>query len=1105
MDPSTPQPTGLEAHLRGLILTNADASSNISHTAHGQQQQPIPALATGPGPGPGPASASPSEHSASAAAGYPPSPRTGRKRLNQAQRRQMNAQLTIPVDPRPSFQQAGRGQRHHPHQQWQPVPPPGPHQRAMSGPSYGPPHGFARGRGNGNAFRGHHQHHASTVEVPSYANGFDGSHNHPSMSPAGWRQAAPQQQQQQSAHSHSHSQPHHYQNQHQHQHQHRRPFFRPDEVANQSALLDRLSFHIVADSEIQHPEIVEKEAFRGRIEQLIRHVIASYEQEQHAQGRQQPFEFSPLSVQLKCFGSLSSGFATKASDMDLALLSPQSQIQPDAKASPIPRLIEKALLDAGIGARLLTRTRVPIIKLCELPPEPLYRNLIANRDKWERGLENEGHEYHDDDEHEHDDHHNHSHNAITAATADDHHEDAAATGLDKIDEKEVAATSFEVPSIDGENQEPQKLYLRQGPGSTLDSYYGTAKRVLRKAGGRDVRGSTAMSFSDLQWDVLNRVCQAFVQGLSNIEVRERLQSFPSLAFKSAYNMPDNHSLMTTFTQIEGEHLVYHWNVWMAEQGSAIIQNDAEGVHAVEAWHAAQRKRDYGVDPVLFNKELHTLLERMRRVLSFQIVSLEQGNEEAPAQYHARAARVLENLRSSNQLRLANGPESTVVKQYIAGIRPREIKSAVSEYFEAMMAAGTVILGLDDVAQRHKSLQLAREFTRALEKGLYDQSQVEDIKEYVRLLQSSLVRIPGPGAAGCLVVPVTQKSAALVSRIRSLQDPHLLAPNQSRYKDHLEFPKTGAGVQCDINFSAHLALQNTALLRCYSHTDPRVRPMVLFVKHWAKVRGINSGYRGTLSSYGYVLMVLHYLVNVAQPFVCPNLQQLAPPPTPTEDHNNGTTYQGYNVHFWRNEEEILHLASMNQLNRNTESIGSLLRGFFEYYAQTGLMSSGHGKGFDWGRDVLSLRTLGGLLSKQEKGWTGAKTVYEVNESLDSGTANSAAAATTNTSSNPPAVAAKAPANTGAKTDDVKEVRLRYLFAIEDPFETDHNVARTVTHNGIVSIRDELRRAWRIIKASGGGETAENLLEDVGETSKADGASLAHLMDDIHGSHIFDDLV
>ena len=51
-------------------------------------------------------------------------------------------------------------------------------------------------------------------------------------------------------------------------------------------------------------------------------------------------------------------------------------------------------------------------------------------------------------------------------------------------------------------------------------------------------------------------------------------------------------------------------------------------------------------------------------------------------------------------------------------------------------------------------------------------------------------------------------------------------------------------------------------------------MGIFVKVWAKARKINTPYHGTLSSYGYVLMVLHYLMNVAKPPVIPNLQHRA---------------------------------------------------------------------------------------------------------------------------------------------------------------------------------------------------------------------------------------
>ncbi|CAE7217556.1 hypothetical protein P3342_013188 [Pyrenophora teres f. teres] len=249
---------------------------------------------------------------------------------------------------------------------------------------------------------------------------------------------------------------------------------------------------------------------------------------------------------------------------------------------------------------------------------------------------------------------------------------------------------------------------------------------------------------------------------------------------------------------------------------------------------------------------------------------------------------------------------------------------------------------------------------------------------------------------------------------------------------LDFPKTGCGIQCDINFENPLGIHNTHMLKCYSLTDPRVRPMVLFVKSWAKRRKVNSAYSGTLSSYGWVLMVLHYLVNVAYPPVCPNLQLMSHRP----ESEMTRIISGYQVRFWRHEQEIIRSAQSGRLTENKESVGSLLRGFFQYYASLSGYSYPRPPQFYWTNEVLSLRTPGGILSKQAKGWVGATT----------------------------------------KITAEKKVTNRYLFAIEDPFEIDHNVARTVTHRGIVTIRDEFRRAWRIVKAVGQGLKPEGGIFD-----------------------------
>ncbi|GAM84140.1 hypothetical protein ANO11243_021330 [Dothideomycetidae sp. 11243] len=268
---------------------------------------------------------------------------------------------------------------------------------------------------------------------------------------------------------------------------------------------------------------------------------------------------------------------------------------------------------------------------------------------------------------------------------------------------------------------------------------------------------------------------------------------------------------------------------------------------------------------------------------------------------------------------------------------------------------------------------------------------------------------------------SQETLRTESEANESQKPPLQAENNQTQKrwlrekrmGPLDFPKQGVGIQCDINFFNPLGLHNTHMLYCYSLCDPRVKPMILFVKAWAKRRKINSSYSGTLSSYGYVLMILHYLMNIVNPPVLPNLQlEAVKAGTPVQ------TIDGWEVCFWRDAADIQAAARSQKLTRNRESLGALLGGFFQYYS-----AAMRGNAFHWMKSVISLRTPGGILTKEEKGWTGAKT----------------------------------------ETVDTKEIRHRYLFAVEDPFELTHNVARTVTHPGIVAIRDEFRRAYRILNA------------------------------------------
>ncbi|KAI8972547.1 hypothetical protein BD414DRAFT_469165 [Trametes punicea] len=214
------------------------------------------------------------------------------------------------------------------------------------------------------------------------------------------------------------------------------------------------------------------------------------------------------------------------------------------------------------------------------------------------------------------------------------------------------------------------------------------------------------------------------------------------------------------------------------------------------------------------------------------------------------------------------------------------------------------------------------------------------------------------------------------------------------------PALPFGISCDIGFENRLALENTRLLMCYASIDPaRVRTMVLFLKVWSKRRKINSPYKGTLSSYGYVLLVIYFLVHVKNPPVLPNLQQMPPlrPISEEETHLNG-----YNIWFF----DDIELLRQRWKSANTETVAELLIDFFKFYSRD----------FAYNTGVASIRA--GLLKKESKGW--------LSEGHGTG-------------------------------------RERNRLCIEDPFETDFNVARCVTKDGLYTIRGEFMRASRILQA------------------------------------------
>ncbi|KAF9387408.1 hypothetical protein BGX21_000554 [Mortierella sp. AD011] len=158
-----------------------------------------------------------------------------------------------------------------------------------------------------------------------------------------------------------------------------------------------------------------------------------------------------------------------------------------------------------------------------------------------------------------------------------------------------------------------------------------------------------------------------------------------------------------------------------------------------------------------------------------------------------------------------------------------------------------------------------------------------------------------------------------------------------------------GIACDIGYQNDLAIWNTRLLRAYCRVDTRVRDVVVVIKKWAKCRKINNPYTGSLSSYAYVLLVIHVLQRQG---VLPNLQTIVA-------GNGKIPYwdcQGFNRYFF---EDIPNLARYWQQTPEaaTQTVGELLYEFFRYFASE----------FRYASHVVSIRS-GGLLTKESKEWT-----------------------------------------------------------------------------------------------------------------------------------------
>nr|XP_029123273.1 UTP:RNA uridylyltransferase 1 isoform X4 [Elaeis guineensis] len=141
----------------------------------------------------------------------------------------------------------------------------------------------------------------------------------------------------------------------------------------------------------------------------------------------------------------------------------------------------------------------------------------------------------------------------------------------------------------------------------------------------------------------------------------------------------------------------------------------------------------------------------------------------------------------------------------------------------------------------------------------------------------------------------------------------------------------------------LQSDNLQNVQDYTQIDDRLHQLAFIVKHWARSRAINETYRGTLSSYAYVLMCIHFL-QLRKPAILPCLQEMEATYVLTVDDTECAYF-----------DQVAKLKNFGAQNK--ESIAELLWAFFHYWAYH----------HDYTSDVISVRT-GSIISKQLKNWT-----------------------------------------------------------------------------------------------------------------------------------------
>ena len=130
---------------------------------------------------------------------------------------------------------------------------------------------------------------------------------------------------------------------------------------------------------------------------------------------------------------------------------------------------------------------------------------------------------------------------------------------------------------------------------------------------------------------------------------------------------------------------------------------------------------------------------------------------------------------------------------------------------------------------------------------------------------------------------------------------------------VKFVHAPSGISCDVSCNNTLGVSNSTLLRAFQEVDPRVRPLMMTVKFWAKTQRFVGSPESNLNSYALCLLVVFYLQRAS---ILPSVETL-------QRDEDVKLSSGWNVAF-RTPDRVCDLTG------DSGGVFELLKGFFRFY-------------------------------------------------------------------------------------------------------------------------------------------------------------------------------